>query len=748
MIKSRYLAHAALSLLVLVGSLAPAARAADHKFTTSPTLSTEARVMVQLLSQAHYNRDAVRSSNYAEVVKDYMSVLDGQRMMFLKSDREHLEQQFANSLYWNISRLGNIDAAYDIFYVYEDRTTARVNWIFDHLDEAATGLETDDYYRLDRSKVEWPATEAEADTLWLNRIKFELIAELLNKKTPDEAKQAVRKRYERLLKNIGELEGVDLAEMFLATVGRLYDPHTTYFSGDTYEDFGIQLKLELVGIGAMLGLEDDYCVVKELVPGGPAAIGNELKPNDKIIAVAQEEGEPVEIIGMKLRKIVDMIRGEKGSKVRLTIQPGDATDPSARKEITIVRDIVKLNSARAYGAVFQVPDKNGVAMPIGVISLPSFYGPSGDGGDEDSLSSASHDVAKLIGQLKEAGIKGLVLDLRRNGGGLLSEAVAVTGLFIEKGPVVQVKNYNGDIQVNSDDSDTVAYDGPMAVLVDRFSASASEIVTGALQNYGRAVVVGDSSTHGKGSVQVIEEMQRYVPQLARSPIKTGATKFTIQKYYLPNGNSTQLKGVVPDIVLPSLEDYLPIGESDLPHALAWDEIPTTFFDGKPIENDVLNILQTDSKERQSQLEEFSYLRRNVDWFKTRQEEKLVSINLDRRRERQTEDEQFRKSLKEERLKLAAQDFPFKEFRLGPPVAAPVPSPVVKDADKTAGEDKATDEDDDEDLLSTDENAGYAKVDVHLKECLRIVGDAIDLGQDHAHWVSNRPPLTALIEDKG
>ncbi|MFM1851168.1 MAG: hypothetical protein RIS54_852 [Verrucomicrobiota bacterium] len=730
----RFLTHPLLAWLMLAGAWMQPAFASDRKFVTSPSQATEARIMVQLLSQAHYNRDAVRSTNYVEVVKDYMSVLDGQRMMFLKSDREQFEQKFASNLYWNIVHLGDIDAAYEIFYAYEDRTQQRINWIFENLDEAAAGLDTNELYRLDRSKVEWPATAAEADHLWLNRLKFELIAEILNKKTPDEAKEAVHKRYERLLKNIADLEASDVAEMFLATIGRLYDPHTTYFSGDTYEDFGIQLKLELVGIGAVLGLEDDYCVVRELVPGGPAALSDELKPNDKIVSVAQEDGEPVEIIGMKLRKIVDLIRGDKGSKVILTIQPGDATDSSARRTVTITRDVVKLNSARAHAAIFQVPGKDGVDQPIGVISLPSFYGASSASEDEENISSASRDVAKLIDKLKTAGIDGLVLDLRRNGGGLLPEAVDLTGLFIKQGPVVQVKDYAGEIRVDSDESDEVAYDGPLAVLVDRFSASASEIVAGALQNYGRAIIVGDSSTHGKGSVQALEEMRRYLP---RTPFKTGATKFTIQKYYLPNGNSTQLKGVVPDIVLPSIEDYLPIGEADLPRALAWDEIPSTVFEGKSLADTELSLLVTDSKERQSDLEEFSYLRRNVDWFKTRQEEKLVSINLEQRRERQEEDEAFRKALKEEKLKLAQLDYPFTEFHLVPPPEKPAEEKPAKDVD-AAAEDESTM---DEDVLSTDENAGYAKVDVHLRECLRVVADAIFLGEDRERWAGNRAPLT-------
>jgi len=805
-------------------SPAPHSGTADRReFSTSTALSTEARILVQLLSQAHYNRDTVRSSSYAEVIKDYMSALDGQRMLFLKSDRDFFEKKHATSLYWNVSRLGNIDAAYEIFSRYELRAQERVDWVFQNIDRALADLDSDDHHRIDRRKVEWPATPAEADTLWLSRLKFELIAELLNKRSPEEAADAVRSRYERLLKNIAEIESSDVGEMFLATIARLYDPHTAYLSGDTFEDFNIQLKLELVGIGAMLTVEDDYCVVKELVPGGPAALGGELKANDKVIAVAQgEAGEFLEIIGLKLRKIVDQIRGDKGSIVRLLVQPGDATDPAARREVVITRDTVKLNSARAYAGLFQVPtgeasetpagEKNAqgsdddnaanviaaatTAAPtarIGVITLPSFYGAAEEGAEnDDDNASATHDVARLIAQLQAQDIQGLVLDLRGNGGGLLSEAIDITGLFIPRGPVVQVKSYSGEIRVNSDESPAIAYTGPLAVLVDHFSASASEIVAGALQNYGRAIIIGDRSTHGKGSVQALEEMRRYLPQLARSGAKTGATKFTVQKYYLPNGDSTQRKGVVPDIILPSIEDHLPIGEAELPRALAWDEIPSSFFDGAPIDDNLLAQLLTQSLARQTQLEEFDYLRRNIDWFKQRQEEKLVSVNLEKRRARRDEDETLRKAFLAERKRLAALDYPYEEFWLSPPeerqthTAAATTTKAEKpietgevhadendgntsantaaignsDAATLAAHDSdhadngsllanantdaadATTTDEEDDLEDEEDTGAYAKVDVHLKESLRILADVIELGHDPSNWIHNAPPLTA------
>jgi carboxyl-terminal processing protease len=498
------------------------------------------------------------------------------------------------------------------------------------------------------------------------------------------------------------------------------------------------MKLELVGIGAVLGVEDDYCTVKEIVPGGPADLSKQLKPGDKILTVTQKSEEPVEIIGMKLRKIVEQIRGQKGTEVTLTIQPVDATDPATRKTITITRDVVKLNDSRAHAAVFEVPGADGQPVPLGVITLPSFYGPADSSGAADK-PSASKDVAQLITQLKTAGVKGLVLDLRHNGGGYLSEAIELAGLFIKQGPVVQVKYSTGEVQVDSDSNIGIAYDGPLAVLVDRFSASASEIVTGALQNYGRAIVIGDSSTHGKGSVQSVYEMDRLVPQLARAPVKTGAVKITVQKYYLPNGSSTQLKGVVPDIVLPSVDEFLPIGEGSLPHALIWDQIPTSRFDGQPLEPRVVLPLREASLARQAKSEEFTYLRKNIDWFKMRQAQKLVSLNLEARREQKTADETFRKAMEAEKLLLAKQEFPNKEFRLGPP-----PAPRIKPAKKTP----SLDGEEDDTELSTDANDAYAKVDVFLRESLRVVNDAIALGKEKQFAADSHAPLTALADHKG
>ena len=717
--------------------------AAESGFSSSPTLSAEAELLMGILNQFEFNRAAVHSGDFAEVIPDYMTAIDGQHLFFLADDKRRFEREYGSTVFYNVAYLGNLDPAYDIFNEFETRLKSRVDWVFTQL-KGDVDLTSDEKLAIDRSKAAWPASQDDSDALWRKRLKFELLTEILNGKSQAQAREIVRKRYVMMRKNLGDTEAGDLAELYLSTVTMLYDPHSAYFSPDSFDEFNIQLKLHLIGIGAVLSMKDNYCTVEQVVAGGPADLGHQLKPNDKIIAVAQDTGEPVEIIGVKLRKIVDQIRGAKGTKVRLIVEPADATDSSVRKEIVITRDVVKLDSARARAAVFQVPAADGKTVPLGVITLPAFYGPADDGDTDADKTSASEDVSKLIVQLKQANVQGMVLDLRHNGGGYLSEAIELAGLFIHKGPVVQVKGYDGDIQVDTDKAENLSYDGPLAVLVDRFSASASEIVAGALKDYGRAVVIGDTSTHGKGTVQATFEMKKISRELMRSPAKTGAAKITIQKFYLPDGSSTQLKGVVSDIVLPSVDEFLPIGESDLPHALVWDKINTSVFDGSPIDPKLLARLQQDSTARQASLQEFAFVRKYVDWFKQRQAEKLVSLNLEERRKQKAADDSFRKAIKAEREELAKADYPYKEFRLGPPLPPKIVAPKA-DAHK-AGD--AKDSDDDADIADAEDDANadaYGKVDVPLREALRVVDDAIELGTNHEYWASNHPPLTAVAK---
>ena len=742
--RSRWL-RAPLVALAALAVLTTARALPERNFETSRPLAAEVSTMVELLEQMNFNHEAVNAEPKPELgrnlIHDYMADLDGQRLFFLATDEEAFTRRYANALYYNLRTLGRLDGAFDIYVQYEKRVDHRVNWIFDELkhDFDLTKQET---YPIDRTKAAWPATAAEADDLWRRRIKFELLQDVLDHKTVEQAKLNVRHRYERMLKNLADIETNDVAEIFLTTLATLYDPHSTYFSPETYEDFNIQMRLSLVGIGAVLAREDDQCVVKELIPGGPADLSKQVHANDRIVAVKPAGStEAIDIIGMKLRKIVDLIRGEKGSKVTLTLVPAAVTDGSGHREVTIERDVVKLNSARARAAIYEVPGADGVIAPIGVITLPSFYGLSGSDADEagpEERTSATQDVAELINRLDAAGIKALVLDLRRNGGGLLSEAINLTGLFVDKGPVVQVKSFTGEVQVDRDEEVSIHYKGPLAVLVSRFSASASEIVAGALQNYGRAIIIGDRSTHGKGSVQTIIEMRAVNRLLARLPLKTGAAKLTIQKFYLPNGASTQNRGVTPDIILPSIDEYMPIGESDLPHALIWDEIPSTVFDGHPLAPQVLAPLREASLSRQAHLEEFSYLRKTIDRFRAKQDEKDLSLNLEERQRQKTADDAFKKTMDAERDLLAKTDFPYKEITLVPPAPKPVVA-AAKPADGTGTDD---------DSLSTDDDPGITKLDIPLRESLRVLTDALSLSKNRQYWADGAAPLTAISPKSG
>ncbi len=717
-----------LAFLSLAPLFALAAPAAPKPFTAPPLFEHEVVGISQLLDNAHYNRDAVLPSSFSQLIPDYMGEYDSQRLFFLESDREEFAAKYpANWLYNNITTLGKISPAFVIYERFQERANARIGWLLEEL-KKDIDLTSSDAYTIDRSKGPWPTTTEEADALWRQRLKFELIQEILAKKTLEKAKTDLTKRYERMQKNLAETEASELCEIFLSCVTRLYDPHSTYFSADTFEDFAIQMRLQLTGIGAVLGIEDDLCVVKELVAGGPADISKQIKPNDKIVAVAQGDDEFVDIVGMKLRKIVEMVRGQKNTQVRLMIQSG--TDETIRREVIITRDVVNLNSARARGAIYDLPQPGGTTLPVGVITLPAFYGPDGSSTGDDN-ASASGDVAKLITQLKAQGIQGLVLDLRQNGGGLLNEAIDLVGLFIPDGPVVQVRNYYGEVGVSRDEDKGVAYDGPLAVLVSRFSASASEIAAGALQNYGRAIIIGDSSTHGKGSVQQLVPMRDIGSAFARANGKAGAVKLTIQKFYLPNGHSTQLNGVVPDIVLPSIDDFLPIGEKDLPRALVWDEIPTTVFNGSPLDASLTEQLRTNAKARQASLPEFSFIQKNIDWFKAKQEIKAVSLNLEERQRLKAEDVAFRKAMDAQRLELAQNNFPFREFNLG---AKPQPNLKAKS--------------DEEDPDGFDDDLDETKrVDVHLRESLRVIADAISLGRTGETAAKGPMPLSLAAVKK-
>lgn len=613
--------------------------------TDRDKMKRETWLALDYLQKFHFSRQPLASIDADTIVRSFMEELDYNHSYYLQADFDESVGRFAESLHSAYLSRGDLYPAFQMFELFRERTRNRLHWVFERL-EKPFDFSTTQTFKPDREEEPWPPSMAEADALWERRLTFEMLQEILSGSTEAEARDTLVRRYERNERYFEEMDEERVQEIFITSVANMYDPHSTFLSSDSLEEFSIAMSNALVGIGALLRDEDGICVIQELIAGGPAEMSGDLHPGDKIIAVGQEKDELVDVIDMKLRDIVKMIRGKKGTKVHLSIQPGSARDPSERRMITLIRDEIQLTENLASADVFTIPGEGGEERKIGVIDLPSFYGA---GVGENAHSSTTNDVKELIEKLKAQDVEGMVLDLRRNGGGLLSEAIDLAGLFIPKGPVVQVKDTSGKVSEHWDRDPTVAWDGPLVVLTSRRSASASEIVAGALQNHRRAVIVGDNSTHGKGTVQAIYELDRsFVRNLFSKPTKLGAAKITIQKFYLPNGESTQNEGVRSDIVLPSINEFLPIGESDLPNALAWDFIEElqwnaneSFLNSAALVTDPLKqTLEAASEARMTTLPEFALLKERISWFREKQEERAISLNIKERRERKAKDEAF------------------------------------------------------------------------------------------------------------
>lgn len=530
----------------------------------------------------------------------------------------------------------------------------------------------------------------------------------------ERAKSEVLKRYEALVKNYAKSDAMEIQEVYLNSLAHLYDPHTAFLSEYSLEEFDIAVRNSLVGIGAVLRDKDGYCEIMELTPGGPAERSKMLDTGDKIVAVAQGDGDFEDVIGLKLRNTVRKIRGKAGSKVRLLIEPSGKT--GARKSVTLVREEIKLTTKLAKAAVYQVVDGN-KTVPVGVVDLPAFYGDSE--GSSDSFST-SRDVEELLLKLKKAGVKGVVLDLRRNGGGFLGEAVDLAGLFVKTGPVVQVRDAAGRTNRLRDDNEKLVWDGPLVVLVSRLSASASEIVAGALQNERRALIVGDKSTHGKGTVQAVYNLQNF------DPAQKSAAKVTIQKWYAPSGDSIQLKGIHSDIVLPSIYDYMDLGEASKDYAMRWDsisadDVPDLSYcvsaEDAPY---LVERLKSLSQARQKSSGEFKVLNERIDRFKTRKDEKDVSLNFAAREKTLADDDAFFDRIKEELKALSKNNYQKTEILLDSAKDAPK-DVSAQNSDKKRNSHKKrslldSEDGDDEDGLD---------FDVQLREALRITADWVE-----------------------
>ena len=543
----------------------------------------EARLVSQILTTYHFKKIALDDSLSAVILDNYISTLDNNKSYFTQSDITEFEQ-YRNKLD-DMTTLGEVDVAFVIFNRFRDRFNQRMEYVRGKLTSRAYDYTKDEFYQTDRDNEDWAVNGDELNELWRKIIKSQTLSLKLSGRSQDEIEENIAKRYKRFQKNVDQYTSEDVFELYMNTVAEAFDPHTNYFSPRTSDRFKQNMSLSLEGIGARLQMDNDFTKIVQIMPGGPAEKSGLLHDNDRIVGVAQgADGEMVDVIGWRLDDVVQLIKGPKGTTVRLEILEAKNGMNGKPAEITLIRDKIKIEDLEAKAEVFDLNDSRQSHI-VGVITLPGFYMDfeAYQNGDPD-YNSTTRDVKRLIKELKSKGIDGLMVDLRNNGGGSLAEAIDLTGLFIKDGPVVQVKTSGNKIEVGKDDDPELLWDGPLAVMINRFSASASEIFAGAIQDYGRGVVIGEQ-TFGKGTVQNVIDLGRYID--VPDGEKVGQLKLTLQKFYRVTGSSTQHLGVDPDINLPSAFDASEFGESSNPSALPWDQIAGTKYD---LTNDVSSRL--------------------------------------------------------------------------------------------------------------------------------------------------------------
>ncbi len=569
------------ALLVLIGTIPACANTTAASVQEPQVIHPDGeqvqldQTIAGLLTYYHYRQEPLNAQRGADILKEYLKALDYNRSYFVASDIARFER-YQSKLAEDL-RQGDLQPAYAIFNTYLQRLAARTAYVKLRLSQPFD-FDANESFKLDRSKSAWASSRDQLNDYWRRRLKNELLQLMLAGKNLAGAKKVLLRRYQDRLHRMEQYHTNDVFQLYMNAVASSYDPHTAYFSPRASENFNIQMSLSLDGIGSVLRLEDEQIKIVELVPGGPAALSGKLHPGDAIVGVGQGPKGPIkDVVGWRLDDVVDLIRGPRGSVVRLEVR--SATSTGKTEIVKLVRNKIKLEKQAAHSAIKTVQE-GGRTLRIGVITVPAFYSDfaAAQRGVKD-YRSTTRDVRKLLTKLKAQHIDGLIIDLRNNGGGALQEAIEMTGLFIPKGPVVQVRNVKGKVDVERDPDHGQAYSGPMAVLVNRFSASASEIFSAALQDYGRALILG-SPTFGKGTVQTLVDLNRFLPDI-KSPL--GQLKLTIAKFYRVSGGSTQLRGVTPDISFPTAVDSKDVGESAEDFALPWDHIkPLKHSHGKDL----------------------------------------------------------------------------------------------------------------------------------------------------------------------
>lgn len=634
-------ARVAIAIVSLTGFAALAAAPAlepSSELMPLPRHEKIGQLVTEFVQKSHYRHAAVDDELSSQVLDRYIESLDNNRLYFLKSDveafnayRDHLD---------DMVRSEPLNPVFEMFEVYRTRARNRLSYALQLL-EIEPDFSIDEDYVFDRDDAPWATSLSELDEIWRKRVKNDALSLALADQEWPEIQEKLQKRYSQFLKRMDQVNSDDVFETFMNAFAHTLDPHSSYLSPRNSEEYRIQMSLSYFGIGASLQIDDDYVQVTNIIAGGPAATDGKLQPKDRIVAVGQgADGELVDVIGWRLDDVVQLIRGPEHSVVRLQILPAGALPGMGEKTLDLTRGQVKLEEQAAKSSVISVP-RDGREWRIGVIDVPSFYRDyealsSGD----KNFTSTTKDVKRLIAELEEQGIDGLVIDLRNNGGGHLTEATALSGLFIDNGPVVQLRNANGRIS-RLDDPDPVprvAYNGPLAVLVNRYSASASEIFAAAIQDYRRGVIIGQQ-TFGKGTVQNLYSLDQYVRRSDDEGL--GQLTLTIGKYYRVTGESTQHRGVDPDIKLPSPIDTALVGESVRDTALPWDTIRTTRFRaGKPLDGTIATLM-TSYRQRSKDDPDYQFYTAGIQDVETARAQTAVSLDIEKRRKEREEIRQRR-----------------------------------------------------------------------------------------------------------
>ena len=628
----------AAGLVWALSSVAYASEVTEH--ATLPKLEqldqhfTASKRIAALLTRGHYLPVQLDDKLSAKVFDRYLDSLDYYHNVMLKSDVDTFEQykfQFDDAI-----NKGQFDFAFQMFNLSLQRRAERFDFAISLLDKGFD-FTTVDQYEYEREDSPWPTSKAQLDELWRQRVKYDALNLKLAGKNNQEIKDLLTKRYKTAKKRLAQTESEDVFQLMMNSYARSIEAHTSYLSPRSADRFQQEMNLSLEGIGAVLQADDDFTVITSLVPGGPADTTKKIKPKDKIIGVAQGQEDFVDVVGWRLDDVVDLIKGPKGSTVRLQVMAASDSASTTPQIIEIVRDKIRLEDRAAKGEVFK-PMLGKPGKTIGVINIPSFY------------NNLTEDVRKEITALKAQKVDAIIIDLRGNGGGSLPEAISLTGLFIDKGPVVQIREGNGRVTPNEDTDPSVFYDGALTVMVDRYSASASEIFAAAMQDYGRALIVGED-TFGKGTVQQHRGLGRIYDNF---DTELGSMQYTVAKFYRINGGSTQHKGVVPDISFPTPIDPEDWGESKEENALPWDSVPAASYSSATDIKAALPILKEKHAKRIAEEPEFQYLAADIVEYKKEQDEKTISLNeKDRiaKKDSQTAKDLARVNERLQRLKL-------------------------------------------------------------------------------------------------